>query len=426
MARKPHSVRQWLPVTLIIVTVSLIFLATTDDANIWPLRNLLYYRWTNWWEDRIDLSRPTGHGELYGCVRNEQGQPIPRASVLLSERDGTVHQTTASADGCYRISAVPAGRYVPLANATGHAAVAMQPWNLPVNIRADQRQQLDFTLPPVSLPLVQPGTNLQLSDAVTRTWDLPQPGMALRRQITYDSGGRPNQPTFLYTPITSTQRLPTLLTIYPGPAESWEGVSIPLAAAGYAVIAIGPAYTMELEADIDELQRLVAFTRAGQLPGADGQRIAVLGGSYSGLHVFRLIQRDNGFRGALLLGPPSDLFDLRRRFEAGSFFPPFGLDQALIALGRPNIATERYWRYSPIYHLRPDLPPLAILHSRDDEVVPFQQSEMLVAALARQGPAYEAHFFDGMSHYLLADRASPELTQLYNITLDFLQRTTGT
>ena len=49
---------------------------------------------------------------------------------------------------------------------------------------------------------------------------------------------------------------------------------------------------------------------------------------------------------------------LRRRFEQGSFIPPFGLDQALIALGTPDISPERPWRYSSRFHLRRDLPVL--------------------------------------------------------------------
>src|SRR5207253_11256680 len=111
----------------------------------------------------------------------------------------------------------------------------------------------------------------------------------LRRQLSYDSGGRPNQLTYLYTPVVAgTQPLPTVLAVYPGPADQWEGVSVSLAAAGYAVIAVGPVYTLNLEDDIVELQRLVAFVRAGALPGTDGRRMAVLGGSYSSLHVYRL------------------------------------------------------------------------------------------------------------------------------------------
>jgi dipeptidyl aminopeptidase/acylaminoacyl peptidase len=217
--------------------------------------------------------------------------------------------------------------------------------------------------------------------------------------------------------------LPTLLAVYPGQADTWEGVSIPLAAAGYAVIAVGPAYALDLDDDIAELQRLAAFARAGALPGVDARRMAVLGGSYSSLHVQALLERDAGFRAVLLLGGISDIFDMRRRFEQGSFIPPFGLDQALIALGTPNSSPERYWRYSSRYHLRRGLPPMLLMHSRNDEIVPFQQSEQLAADLVRLDVPHEAYFFDGLSHYLLADRPSAELTNLYDVTLAFLRRT---
>jgi len=113
---------------------------------------------------------------------------------------------------------------------------------------------------------------------------------------------------------------------------------------------------------------------------------------------------------------------MRRRFEQGSFIPPFGLDQALIALGTPDISPERPWRYSSRFHLRRGLPPILLMHSRNDEIVPFQQSEQLAADLTRLGVPHEAHFFDGLSHYLLADQPSAELTTLYDLTLAFLRR----
>jgi dipeptidyl aminopeptidase/acylaminoacyl peptidase len=274
---------------------------------------------------------------------------------------------------------------------------------------------------------VQPGTDLRIGAPLTRTSSLPQPSRAVRREIRFMSSGEPNQQTFLYTPITTTRHLPTLLTVYPGPVDTWEGVSVPLAAAGYAVIAIGPAYTLNLAPDVAELRRLMQFAHAGRLPGADGSQIVALGGSYSSLHVLRLLDqdaRDVNLQGAVLLGPPTDLFDLRRRFEEGSFFPPYGLDQALIALGMPNTAPQRYWRYSGRYHIQADWPPLLLMHSRDDEIVPFQQTELFAAELEQAGTEYEAYFFDGMPHYLLADEYSAKLDRLYTITIDFLESRT--
>jgi acetyl esterase/lipase len=410
------------------VLLALVLLATSENAAIWPARNTLHYKLTRWWEAQVGTAAPAGLAELHGCLHETGGAALPGAIVLLSERDGAVHHGITDAAGCYTIPGIPAGTYVPIASAPGYEDAALRQWGLPLRISAGDSKRMDASLARFAPPAFRPAAQLRIGAAVTLTWELPHPSLALRRQISYDSGGQPNQLTYLYTPAehagpASSPLYPTLLAVYPGPADTWEGVSIPLAAAGYTVVAVGPAYALDLEDDIAELQRLVALIRAGALPGADGRRVTLLGGSYSSLHVQRLLERDTGFRSVVLLGGVSDAFDLRQRFEQGSFFPPFGLDQALIALGTPNTSPERYWRYSSRYHLRRDLPPILLMHSRSDEVVPFQQSQALAADLSSLGVPYEAHFFDGMSHYLLANRPSQDLTTLFDITTGFLRRT---
>jgi dipeptidyl aminopeptidase/acylaminoacyl peptidase len=109
---------------------------------------------------------------------------------------------------------------------------------------------------------------------------------------------------------------------------------------------------------------------------------------------------------------------MRYRLEQGTYIPPFGLDKALIALGLPGQEPRRYWRYSGAYRVRPDFPPLAIIHSRTDEIVPYQQSELLSENLTTVGVLHETHYFDGSSHYLLDDEAE----EIYRITLDFLAK----
>ena len=186
-------------------------------------------------------------------------------------------------------------------------------------------------------------------------------------------------------------------------------------------MAVGPAYSFEIERDVDEIERLLGSARAAQLPGVDGSRIALLGGSYSALHVLRLLEREGSGRGvqaAVLLGPPADLFDMRRRYEDGTFIPPFGLDQALVALGLPDRAPLRYWRYSGAYHVRRDWPPALLVHSRDDPVVPYQQSEQLAAALAAADVPHDLHVFETAGHYLLSEGTEAEA--IYRLTLDFL------
>lgn len=438
--------RLWLPLLLLLLGGAALFFFYSDADFVWPVRNTLAYRAGCMFGGRQLAAPPTPQavggesadaasaprtcagipaprpdapsGTLAGCVADAQGVALPGATVLVAAPDGTTFSGRGDARGCYRIERVPSGSYVPVAAAPGHEDLALRS----VRVEAGQAQKLDVALPPVSLPAVMPGRDLRISAPVTRTWNLPVPSAALSRTVSFDSGGRPNQATLLFTPITTTARLPLLIAVYPGPAATWDAVSIPLASAGYAVLAVGPAYALDLEADIAELARLVGFARAGRLPGVDGSRIALLGGSYSSLHVLRYLERDIGFRCTVLLGPPTDLFDMRRRFEDGSFFPPYGLDQALIALGTPDRTPERYWRYSAVYRLRGDTPPLLLLHSRQDEVIPYQQSELLAQALDRVGAPYEMHLFDGMRHYLLATEPSPELTELYRLTLDFLNK----
>ncbi|MBN1218033.1 MAG: carboxypeptidase regulatory-like domain-containing protein [Anaerolineae bacterium] len=412
---------RWFALAVIVLFQVLIFfwLATTDNVNIWPIRNTLQYHLLRRWWNLVGEPIPGNPGTLQGTIQDGEGKPIAGAWVLLSRWDGATYRNRSDADGRYLIS-VPADMYRPVAGAPGYQDVGFGN----TRIKPGKDTKAEVTLVLESLRSVVPGRDLALGEATSLSCTTPMTATALRRQVTFDSGGQPNQLTLFYTPVTATttSQLPLLLTIYPGPANTWDCASIPLAAAGYAVLGTGPAYTFELENDLDELQRLVEFARAGAFPGTDGGKLALLGGSYSSLHVQRLLQRDQNFQAALLLGPPTDLFDMRYRLEQGTYIPPFGLDKALIALGLPSHEPLRYFRYSGAYHVRPDFPPLAILHSRSDEVVPYQQSELLVKNLALVGATYEAHFFDGASHYLLAEEGDKDSLEIYRITLDFLEK----
>jgi hypothetical protein len=417
--------RHWLVLAGVVLGAALLWLATTDNVRVWPARNTVQYALLQRWWAVAGVPQTGASGSLTGVVRAANGAPVANADVLVSRWDGATHSGRSDANGVYRIDNIPAGRYVPVAGATGFQNAALRRWGLPIAIAPDKQRALDITLQPLVVTPTSPGTALQIEAAQGVRCAAPINSSAERRRVSFTSGERPNQLTFLYTPITGTTTLPTIIAVYPGPADGWECASIPLAQSGYAVLAVGPAYALDLEADIDELERLLQFVRGGAFPRVDGTRIALVAGSYSGLHVQRLLQRDPNVRAALLLGPPTDLFDMRRRLEDGSFIPPFGLDQALRALGLPDRAPERYWRYSGAYHIRPDFPPMALLHSRADDVVPFQQSELLAARLVAADVAHETYFFDGASHYLLGaeGQGSVEDTlEVYRIALDFLGR----
>jgi acetyl esterase/lipase len=415
------SKRWLLALLLFTLAVTLAWLLATDNHAIWPVRNALQYQLVSWWWTHVSQPRLGAPGTLRGVVRNKAGEPVAGAWVLLSRPDGNTYKGQSDETGQFLIADIPGDTYRPVAGAPGYESVVVGEGWQQVQIEANQATSVEVVLSPELPQLVSPGTEFRLEPATELSCSKPLPGAGVRRTVHFQSAGQANQQTLYYTPVdTPPKPLPILLAIYPGPADSWECVSLPLAAAGYAVIAVGPAYTFDLESDLDELERVLAFAQAGEFPGADGNQVGLLGGSYSSLHVQRLLQRGQAIKAALLLGPPTDLFDMRRRLEDGTFVPPFGLDQAFYALGFPSQEPLRYWRYSGAYHVRSDFPPLAILHSRTDQVVPFQQSELLVAQLAEAGVPYNVYFFEGGGHYLLAEDG--DAREMYEITLDFFAK----
>ena len=405
---------------LLLLLAAMIFL-TSDSPRVWPYRNTLQYLLVK--QFGTLQNSPQTLGSLQGVVRSTWDQPIQGATILVSAPDGTAFVDETDDQGRYHITNIPTGSYIPVAGAPGFEDLTLRTW-LGVQIGSDRATTLDLTLRQRTPPTVIPATNVRLSTPQTWSIQQPLPARAVRRELTFTAAGRPNQLTLFYTPDDGqTTPLPTLLAVYPGPADQWESVSLPLAQAGYAVIAVGPAYALDLESDVDDLQRVVTLVKAGKLPRADGARIGALGGSYSGLHVLRLAVREpDALQAALLLGPPTDMFELRRQFEAGTFFPPFGLDQAIIALGLPHQVPDRYWRYSSRYHARDIQMPVMLIHSKEDEVVPFTQSQLLAGEFERLGQPYELHILEGMGHYLLATERTPAIDDLFKTTVDFLNR----
>lgn len=429
--------KRWAAIGGLLVALVLCWLASTDDPRVWPVRNTLQYHFAKGWWSIIGApssgSAASARGTVAtvtGVVRDAHGRPVQGARVLLVAWDGTSYGSLTGPTGQYLIPAIPAGMYAAVVGKPEYDSLVLDNAWLPrwlwqpvqrIQVRSSGVNGVDVTLKADASPVVvRPGTHLIVGAPQLVESEVPIPARAWRRQVSFDTGGRANQLTLLYTPTTAdvAASLPVLLTVYPGPADQWESASVPLAAAGYAVIAVGPAYSFAVEQDVDELAQLVQFARADKLPNADGSRIGVLGGSYSGLHVQRLLQRDLAVRAAVLMGAPTDLFDMRRRLEDGTFVPPFGLDQALIALGFPDREPLRYWRYSGAYHVRSLMPPMLLIHSRSDDVVPYQQSMLLAEELTRVGVPHELHLLDGGSHYLISNEGDARL--IHGLTLGFL------
>jgi dipeptidyl aminopeptidase/acylaminoacyl peptidase len=412
----------WLLLFGLLLSLILVWLSTSQEPRLWSIRNTLHYRlhialweWTG-----PPVAHPTGW--ISGIALGPGDQPLAGARVLVARWDGETFSALSDRDGHYTIPDIPVGRYRPVAGAPGYESKIQGGHWGGVDVMPGEETFVRVELRPAPARRVPPGRDLSFSEPVTLRCSSPVESYATRQSVTFRRDDGVNQPTFFYLPAGATgqEHFPVLLTVYPGPADQWECPSIALAHAGYAVLAAGPDYSLDLESDVDELEQLLQFTRAGDIPATDPARVALLGGSYSALLTQRLAQRLGNIEATVLLGPPTDLFDMRRRFETGDFVPPFGLDALLIALGLPDREPMFYWQYSSVYHASQELPPTAIFHSFEDDIVPYQQSELLADALDAAGVEHELHLFSGATHYLLAEEE--DARHIYKLTLDFLSR----
>ena len=408
---------------ILLCVIGALFLwgATTDNLAVWPVRNTLDYHMMRAWHSFFGEPDRNRTGYLQGKVISETDAPVPGASVVIAEWDGKVHLATSGADGIFRMEDVPQGFYRLSAVAPGFDPGQSEGILRGVTVRAGMTARETIRLKATRKKQLPALTGAQFSDPQVVTCKSPVPGTAVRETLTFSKESGYDERLFVYRPVgASSQPLPVLVTVYPGFLDTWECVSVGQAVPGYAVIAMGPGYSMDLTKDVDGLQRLVALVKSGGLPGFDSKHVAALGGSYSALLLELLMMRDSSLSAVVLLGAPTDMFDFRRRFERDGFFPPFGLDKALVALGAPDRDPLRYLKHSMVYQVRPGLPPTILFHSYQDDIVPYQQSGLLAEALRRNGVDAELHVFDGASHYLLED--GDTALSIYYKMLAFLKR----
>jgi hypothetical protein len=398
----------------------LLWSAVSENVNVWPVRNTIDYHLAQSWWNLAGKPERSRTGSILARITDEKGKPIEQAVALVSEWDGKVYAQRTDSLGMCRISGVPAGFYRLAASAPGFEPAQSDGLVRGLTVRPNKTVSASLQLTRQQPRAISPLPKPQLLDAQPLVCSSPVPGTAVRETVKFINGDF-EELLFLYRPEQSDgQIFPLLLTVYPGPVDTWECVSIGLAQAGYAVLAVGPAYGMDLTRDVDQMERLLDLVKSGRLTGVDSSRMAALGGSYSALILEQLMLRDTGLEAVVLLGPPTDMFDFRRRFEREGFFPPFGLDRALIALGLPNRDPLRYLKNSMVYHVRSGLPAMLMFHSYQDEIVPYQQSSLLAQSLGSFGIETELHLFDGASHYLLEDGSAS--MKIYRQTLNFLRR----
>ena len=435
MAEKQAPVKKrlrWLLLALAgLVLLGLIWFGLSSNLKVTGLRNILYYQAVK------QMGGPKAHydklpGSIAGTVRDDRGDPVAGALVLVASPLGDTYTAESGPDGAYRLAGVPPGGYVPVAGKRGHDDALPQTclaglcWKHVVTV-GPQREtdRVDLTLTVASPLPIAVDDSLIVSPTVMVETSAPLPGKARRTHLAFERDGLLVSDCYLYEPPTGDGPFPTLLLVLPGPVLGWEIVPVPFATQGFSVLALYPLRGTDIDGDAADLLTALEYLKQGRLPShADPERLGLIGASYTSLHAYRLLGLTDQVDVALVLGGMADGFRFRHDVETGAAQarPPF--DQVLIALGFPNSSPELYYKFSVFYHLE-NLPPLCLLHGKDDELVPFNQGVLLDQELARRGMPHEFYDYEGLKHYFSTSADSATTQQMFQDSLDCLRRSLG-
>jgi hypothetical protein len=103
-----------------LLILGLVWFGLTTDPKVTALRNMAHYKVVKaLGGPKVRTGEPPG--AITGVVRDDAGQPVVGAEVLVASPLGHAYTTQAGPEGRYRIEDVPPGRYVPVAGKRGYA-----------------------------------------------------------------------------------------------------------------------------------------------------------------------------------------------------------------------------------------------------------------------------------------------------------------
>jgi dipeptidyl aminopeptidase/acylaminoacyl peptidase len=145
----------------------------------------------------------------------------------------------------------------------------------------------------------------------------------------------------------------------------------------------------------------------------DAHKLVIMGGSAGGYTVLQaLITHPGFFKAGICLYGISNLFTLAattHKFEAHY------LDSLIGPL--PEAATL-YRERSPLFHAEHLRDPLAVFQGEDDQVVPKEQADAIVASLVQRGVPHEYHVYAGEGH---GWRKTETIAHFYSAVEQFLR-----
>jgi len=157
-------------------------------------------------------------------------------------------------------------------------------------------------------------------------------------------------------------------------------------------------------AQLEDCEAALSWLRLrGSSMGIDPQRVGVSGESAGG-HLAALLGTIEGapkIRAVCALYPPTDLVSLGREYANPR--EPSAMELLLGGPIEQKLALAA--QASPINHVRSSSPPFLIIHGKDDQLVPLEQSQELQRNLVRAHVEARLIVVPGKGHWFLLDQS---------------------
>jgi acetyl esterase len=189
----------------------------------------------------------------------------------------------------------------------------------------------------------------------------------------------------------------------------------PLSDAGFAWFSI--SYRLmnndaaNFGAGVEDIQAAVRFVRAHAAEyHVDPDRIALVGESAGGqLAAMAALNPDLKVRGVVALYAPTDLVTLAKTSDK----VPEWVRDNLKGSAFETLILAGLKQFSPIEHVRRDMPPFLLIHGTADSLVPYEQSKAMCARIRAAGANCELFPVTGAGHGVRWWESDPAMAAPY-------------
>jgi acetyl esterase/lipase len=247
----------------------------------------------------------------------------------------------------------------------------------------------------------------------------PLAGIEVHRDLPYGRAETGSLTLDVYRPSGAPGSAPVLLFLHGGgwilgskqdampevyphptsPGRRWPSV-LPYLQRGVAVVSVDYRLAKDAPAPaaIEDCRHALDWIATnGATYGLDASRVVTFGPSAGG-HLALMVAFTNGGRADVPPGRVVGTIDLYGITDVEALLPDPRRPWAAQWIGSEPEAAARARRVSPLSLVRPGLPPVLIMHSDADEVVPYEQSLRLVQALRDAKVPAELVTFSGAPH----------------------------